>query len=68
MHLYSTIVMSALQICFPIATDRRIIWSLHINSDAAQRRPSHNLCSYSHDDVTNAFQDFSNSTDRSYIG
>jgi hypothetical protein len=54
-HLCSSTGTSTLQICFPIATNRRIIWSLLINSVVAQRRPSHHLHFYSHDDVPNAF-------------
>jgi hypothetical protein len=53
-HLCSSTGTSTLQICFPTATNRRIIWSLLVNS-AAQRRPSHHLHFCSHDDVPNTF-------------
>jgi len=72
-HLCSSIGTSTLQIFFPTASHRRIIWSLLVNS-ATQRRLIHHLHFYSHDDAPNTlgFHTFtlcsatgtSNSTDR----
>jgi hypothetical protein len=72
-HLCSSTGTSTLQIFFPTASHRRIIWSLLVNS-AAQRRLIHHLHLCSHDDAPNTlgFHTFtlcsatgtSNSTDR----
>jgi hypothetical protein len=51
-HLYSSTSMSTLQIFFPTASHRRIIWSSLVNS-AAQRRLTHHLHFFSHDDAPN---------------
>jgi hypothetical protein len=51
-HLCSSTGMSTLQISFPTASHRRIIWSFLVNS-AAQRRLTHHIHFYSHDDAPN---------------
>jgi hypothetical protein len=51
-HLCSSIGTSTLQIFFPTASHRRIIWSLLVNS-VARRRLIHHLHLYSHDDAPN---------------
>jgi hypothetical protein len=48
--LYITIRVTTLQIFFPIASHRRIIWSFLVNF-VAQRRLTHHLHFCSHDDA-----------------
>jgi hypothetical protein len=72
-HMCSSTGTSTLQIFFPTASHRRILWSLLVNS-VAQRRLIHHLHFCSHDDApsTLGFHTFtfcsatgtSNSTDR----
>jgi hypothetical protein len=51
-HLCSSTGTSTLQIFFPTASHRRIIWSFLVNS-VAQRRLIHHLHFCSHDDAPN---------------
>jgi hypothetical protein len=51
-HLCSSTSKSTLQIFFPTASHRRIIWSFLVNS-VAQRRLIHHLHFCSHDDAPN---------------
>ena len=51
-HLCSSTGTSTLQIFFPTASHRSIIWSLLVNS-VAQRRLIHHLYFCSHDDAPN---------------